>query len=601
MKTVLVGLNARFSHSALGLYSLAAYGRQCGQAMEVREYTINQELLHVLSDLAGKTPTVVGIACYIWNREFVLKLSDALKKVLPAVRIVLGGPEASGDAEAVLRDYPAVDCVIQGEGEESLVEWLQALAAAKEASVGNEPTELPEAATRIRGVAVRQDGRVERNGGARVVECLDRLPFPYAEMDWQRLENRIIYYESSRGCPFSCAYCVSAAVQGVRHRSLERVRQELQFFLDRQVRQVKFVDRTFNVAKAHYQGIWDYLAERPGVTGFHFEIVADLLHIKEVEWLGRLPVGLFQFEIGVQSTCAETLRAIGRTNRWEDLSQNVRALAAAGNIHLHLDLIVGLPYEGWAEFSASFNAVYGLGPDLLQIGFLKLLPGTPIRERLKQDHFVFLDHPPYEVLSNRYLSYARIRRLKQLEDVFEQTYNSGRFKNALAYLVECYDGDAFAFYLELYDWWELQGWFGQAHSPERVLEKVRRFADRLDSERQGWVEDLLKLDVLLEGGRSLRGEVLDWNGSRWESAKSQLWREESVLQRYCPGYRFTTWREVKRLYPLEVFSRPVASRLGGAADGVAGEGPQALLFDLTGERPHWHLLAMDEFPEEEPR
>ena len=583
MKVLLVSLNAKYIHTALGLYSIAASCRVQGKTVTVREYTINQDLLVVLADIAGQSPDVVGFACYIWNRELTLKLAAALKKALPGIVVVLGGPEVSADAVSLLLQQPCVDYVVQGEGEASVPGLLAQLECRKIISVP--------------GIARRTADGVELNGGACYVEDLDSLPFPYNEAELALLDNRILYYESSRGCPYSCSYCISASSKGVRHRSVDKVCQEMQFFLDHQVRQVKFVDRTFNVVPAHYQAIWRFLADRPGLTNFHFEIVADRLRPDEIEWLASVPPGLFQFEIGVQSTCEKTLQAIGRQNDWQRLRQNVQALLQPHNIHLHLDLIVGLPFEGLPEFRQSFNAVYGLRPHMLQIGFLKMLPGTPLRSQAEEYGMIYLEHPPYEILANRFISYAAVRQLKQLEEVFNQTYNSGRFPQTLAYLVNVFAGDAFLFYNELTLWWEDKGLLGSSHSPDRVLGCLREFAGRLTPEQQCWIGELLRFDAICDGGRSLKGEMLDWNRQRWETAKNNLWRDEAKMRCYISDYRFTTWREVKRKFPLEVFAVDVAHWL--QTGGAELSGPVPIVFDLTQSKPRWQVATPADFPLED--
>jgi len=583
LKVLLVSLNAKYIHTALGLYSIAASCCVQGKTVAVKEYTINQDLLVVLADIAGQSPDVVGFACYIWNRELTLKLAAALKKALPGIVVVLGGPEVSSDAASLLSQQPCVDYVVQGEGEASVPVLLAQLECRKIISVP--------------GIAQRTAAGFALNGGACYVEDLDSLPFPYNEAVLAQLDNHILYYESSRGCPYSCSYCISASTKGVRHRSVDKVCQEMQFFLDHQVRQVKFVDRTFNVVPAHYQAIWRFLADRPGLTNFHFEIVADRLRPDEIEWLATVPAGLFQFEIGVQSTCEKTLQAIGRQNDWQRLRQNVQALLQPQNIHLHLDLIVGLPFEGLPEFRQSFNAVYDLQPHMLQIGFLKMLPGTPLRSQAEEYGMIYLEHPPYEILSNRLLSYATVRQLKQLEEVFNQTYNSGRFPQTLAYLVNVFAGDAFLFYNELTLWWEAKGLLGSSHSPDRVLGCLREFAGRLTPEQQRWVEELLKFDAICDGGKSLKGEALDWNRQRWETAKNNLWRDETKMRHYSTDYRFTNWREIKRKFPLEVFAVDVAHWL--QTGGAELSGPVPIVFDLTQAKPRWQVAASADFPLED--
>ena len=581
MKVLLAGLNAKYIHSSLALYALAANCRKNGQSVEIAEYTINQEFLHVLGDIADRRPEVLGLACYIWNRELTLNLAAELKKILPEVCIVLGGPEVSPEAEKVLIECSSVNFVIQGEGEESFSELLVQLSeGVKSVSVA--------------GVALRSGDRIELNGGARVVEDLDCLPFPYQTEQLEGLRNRIVYYESSRGCPFACSYCVSGSTSGVRTRNLKQVKSDLEFFLRHTVTQVKFVDRTFNVKPEHYREIWRFLREAGGETGFHFEIVADLLSEEDVQWLVSVPPRLFQFEIGVQSTGESTLAAIGRQNQWDRLARNVRNLAQSGNIHLHLDLIAGLPQEDLAGFSRSFNATYDLKPDMLQLGFLKLLPGARLRAEAAKYGYVCLSRPPYEILANHELSYKEIRSLKVLEEVFNHTYNSGRFIHTISYLIQvaaC--GDAFAFFARLSAWWKKNRLTGVSHSPDKVLGYFLDFSRELAPLQQSWVAELLKVDVLMDASRALKGEQLPWNREKWAESKNDFWRSESKMRQYIPDYVFTNWRDVKRRFPIEVFCLPVQ---GWIAAGTAGEAAQtSVLFDLESQRRSRYVLPETDF------
>jgi radical SAM superfamily enzyme YgiQ (UPF0313 family) len=585
LNALLIGLNAKYIHVSLALYSLSASCRAAGRNIEVAEYTINQDLLYILGDISRHTPDIVGFSCYIWNREMVLQLATALKQIHPKMLVVLGGPEASPDAVAILAKNWAVDFVVQGEGEESLPELLAALCEARKR-------------VDVAGVAWRNGEVIELNGGVRVVEDLDRLPFPYRPEQMKALQHRILYYESSRGCPFSCSYCVSSTNKKVRHRSLALVKKELEFFLRHEVKQVKFVDRTFNVQPEHYWGIWRFLAERAAKTNFHFEIVADQLSASEVEWLITVPaVGLFQFEIGVQSTCEETLAAISRRNQWERLQDNIQKLIRAGNIHLHLDLIVGLPHETTAEFARSFNGVYELKPNMLQIGFLKMLPGTKIRDEAAKYDYVFLSHPPYEVLANRMLPYRELQGLKEMERVFEQTYNSGHFQYTLAYMVECFEGNAFLFYTSLTRWWATKGLSNVAHSPEGVLEGLSAFVQEQLPLQQTWANEVMKFDVLTNVAHSLKGSKLHWNQKCWERKKSNLWRNERIVSRYISDYRFTNWRDIKRHYPLEVFAVDVPGWIASGQKNNCANIP--VLFDKSGRCAAWHVLTDGEFPLED--
>jgi hypothetical protein len=575
LNLLLVGLNAKYIHSSLALYSLRSACHAVGHECEVVEYTINQEFLYILGDVGGRNPAAVGIVCYIWNREMVLKLTAALKQVLPEVVIIIGGPEASGDATALLLQNPSVDFVVQGEGEESVPELLTQLA---------QGTKMPN----VDGIALSKEGVVKTNGGVRVVANLDCLPFAYRADMMPNLSNRIIYYESSRGCPFSCSYCVSSTTSGVRYRSIDLVKEELRFFIRHGVKQVKFVDRTFNVNPEYYREIWRFVNAEADSTNFHFEIVADLLSNEDIDWLATVAEGRFQFEIGVQSTCAETLFAIGRSNAWARLQENVQALLRGGNIHLHLDLIVGLPYENWRRFQQSFNAVYTLQPDMLQIGFLKLLPGTKICREAAEYGYVSLPHPPYEILANNFLSCHEVRQLKLIEEVFNQTYNSGRFVHTLSYLLTVFAGDAFAFYNELAIWWKQQGMAGKSHSPDGVLAMLMLFAARLFPKQQSRVKELLKFDALLDASRTLKGEQLDWNRTQWERQKSDCWRNEAIVRDYISEYHFTNWREVKRNYPIEIFAQDVPHWL--ISGEWSGREYTPVIFAAGNNRVTWHVL-----------
>lgn len=547
LKVLLIGINAKFIHVSLAVYTLAAACREAGHTVDTVEYTINQEFLQVYGDIIDRSPDVVGFACYLWNRGMVGRLAAALKKVLPGLVVVVGGPEASGDATSMLSEYPAIDFVVQGEGEETLPELLHHLANPSSSSA------------LIAGVAFRTAAGICLGGGVRRVKELERLPFPYNEQLLESFRNRIVYYESSRGCPFACSYCVSGAEGDVRRRSLAQVKQELALFLNCNTAQVKFVDRTFNAQPEHYREIWRFLLEQPGSTGFHFEIVAELLQEADLQLLATAPAEKFQFEIGIQSTHPATLAAIGRKSCHERLARHVERIGGLGNIHLHLDLIAGLPEEDLPSFAASFNAVYALRPEMLQIGFLKLLPGTRLRQEAEKYDYIWLDEPPYEVLANRCLDCHDVRRLKILEEVFNQTYNSRRFVHTLSYLVKiCTGNDAFEFYQRFSQWWHSRQWSGAPQSPDGVLNRLAEYAAELPAEQKQWVLELLKADVLLEGRQALKGERLDWNGENWAELKNALWRNETALRGYCPEYAFTNWRDVKRRYPIEVFAVPVA-------------------------------------------
>ncbi|MBC8014636.1 MAG: B12-binding domain-containing radical SAM protein [Sporomusaceae bacterium] len=540
MKVVLSTLNAKFIHSSLALKYVEAACRPICPDISSKEYTINNEILTILSDIYKQQPAIVGLACYIWNVDMTFKLVGLLKKVLPNVIIILGGPEVSYDPEKIIEQYEAVDYIVQGEGEETMRTLLAALKS--NARVDG-----------IAGLTFRKNKEIVV-GKPQVVADLNTIPFPYYDEDIEKLKDKIMYYESARGCPFSCSYCLSSATSGVRFFSLERVYSDLQFFIAHNVRQVKFVDRTFNARKEHYLPILRFLAKQDCRTNFHFEIAVDILDDEVLEFLKCVPVGRFQFEIGIQSTYEPTLAKISRHNNWPKIVESVTKIISYENIHVHLDLIVGLPQESYAQFGQSFNDVYQLQPQMLQIGFLKLLKGAAIRGDAKQYNYICLDYAPYEVLANDWLTYGDVRRLKILEEVFNQVYNTGRFKHTLQFLISLYNNNAFSFYHELTTYWEERDLHLVAHSSKSLYKYILDFCSIHHKEEVDLVQEFLKYDALLSEKGSVRPEALSWNKEKWAKEKGAFWSHQEQVYNYVPEYTFTTWREVNKKYHIEVFS-----------------------------------------------
>ena len=423
MKVLLAAINAKYIHSNLGIYSLKTYGekmlKEWGLAEEAKvslaEYTINHQMEQILQDIYKRKPDVIGFSCYIWNISYVKMILADIKKVLPDVKIWAGGPEVSYHAEAFLKEEPAVDIVMMGEGEITFAHFLKALLE------GEELKQVP-------GLMLRNDDGTITDTGFRQVMDMSQIPFPYAFMDMKELEHRIIYYESSRGCPFSCAYCLSSIDKKLRFRSLDLVLPELEWFLQAKVPQVKFVDRTFNCKKSHAMAIWQYIRDHDnGITNFHFEIAADLLDKDELDLLSTMRPGLVQLEIGVQSTNEKTLETIRRKTDIEEIRQITETINSWHNIHQHLDLIVGLPWEDLKRFKQSFNDVYSMEPEQLQLGFLKILKGSYMEELIPDCDLLYSAAPPYEVLQTKWLSYGDVLELKDIEEMTEVHYNSRQF------------------------------------------------------------------------------------------------------------------------------------------------------------------------------
>ena len=486
MKILLAACNAKYIHSNLAVYNLKSCSGEYSSRVVVKEYTINQIRDDILKDIYLEQPDVVCLSCYIWNISFVRELVPDLKKILPQVEFWAGGPEVSYDAVEFLKKNPAFFGVMVGEGEETFHELA-----------GYYIERKPETLSEIRGVAFRDENK-DRNivhTGWRELMDLSKVPFAYSNLT--EFKNRIIYYESSRGCPFSCSYCLSSIDKKLRFRDIELVKKELQFFIDNKVPQVKFVDRTFNCKHDHAMEIWRYITEHDnGITNFHFEISADLLRAEELALMKTMRPGLIQLEIGVQSTNPQTIKAIRRTMDFEKLKGIVEQIHSFGNIHQHLDLIAGLPYEGYDSFHKSFCDVYALRPEQFQLGFLKVLKGSYMMEMTGEYQILYKNREPYEVLSTAWLTYGEILRLKMVESMVEVYYNSGQFKNTLVFLEKYFD-DPFRMYEALGRFYEKKGYSEISHSRMRRYEILMEFAGEQKEIPSEALSDVMLLDLYL--------------------------------------------------------------------------------------------------------
>ena len=508
MKFLLAAINAKYIHSNPGVYSLRAFARTKipGADIEIGEYTINHQMDLILQDIYRRKPDFIGFSCYIWNISYIMEIVRDVKKVLPEAEIWLGGPEVSYDAKKVLTRESDVRGIMRGEGELTFTELVRAYLQREKTSVPDgytgesfrgqakektsgcaENTRMPENAegenahsdrldlSQIPGITYRAaNGEIEEHGPQRLLS-LDEIPFYYDDM--AGFENRIVYYESSRGCPFSCSYCLSSIDKTVRFRSLDLVLPELQFFLDHKVPQVKFVDRTFNCKREHTLGIWRYLVEHDnGVTNFHFEVSADIFDEEELELIGKMRPGLIQLEIGVQSTNPDTIREIHRHMDLVKLKRAVDRVYDYRNTHQHLDLIAGLPYENYESFMRSFDDVYRMRPDQLQMGFLKVLKGSYMEEQVAAYDLKYRGIPPYEVLSTKWLPYSDVIRLKGVEDMVEVYYNSGQFPATMKLLEKRFQRPSEIF-VNLAEYYEKNGLTGISHSRLARYEILYRFLE----------------------------------------------------------------------------------------------------------------------------
>ena len=486
LKILLAACNAKYIHSNLAVYNLKSCSGEYSHNVVIKEYTINQIQDDILKDIYLEQPDVICFSCYIWNISFVKELVSDLKKILPHVDFWAGGPEVSYDAVEFLKKNPAFFGVMVGEGEETFHELA-----------GYYIERKPENLKEIRGVAFHDETKVPDivHTGWRELMDLSKVPFAYSNLT--EFKNRIIYYESSRGCPFSCSYCLSSIDKKLRFRDIELVKKELQFFIDNKVPQVKFVDRTFNCKHDHAMAIWRYITEHDnGITNFHFEISADLLREEELALMKTMRPDLIQLEIGVQSTNPQTIKAIRRTMDFEKLKGIVEQIHSFGNIHQHLDLIAGLPYEGYESFHKSFCDVYALRPEQFQLGFLKMLKGSHMMEMTGEYQILYKDREPYEVLSTAWLTYGEILGLKMVESMVEVYYNSGQFKHTLVFL-EQYFEDPFRMYEALGRFYEKKGYSEISHSRMRRYEILMEFAGEQKEIPLEVLSDVMLLDLYL--------------------------------------------------------------------------------------------------------
>ena len=483
MKILLVACNAKYIHSNLAVYDLQAYASDYADHIVLKEYTINQQKDDIMRDIYLEHPDVVCVSCYIWNLSFVKELMADLIKILPGADFWVGGPEVSYDAEKFLTENSEFKGVMVGEGEETFKELA-----------GYYVEKNPQDLKNMTGICYRDGDQIIHNGWRQIMD-LSSIPFIYKDLS--EFKNRIIYYESSRGCPFSCSYCLSSIDKKLRFRDTETVKKELQFFIDNKVPQVKFVDRTFNCKHDHAMAIWKYINEHDnGVTNFHFEISADLLREEELQEMSTMRPGLIQLEIGVQSTNPDTIKAIHRTMDFEKLKGIVDRIHSFGNIHQHLDLIAGLPYEDYDSFRHSFNDVYALKPQQLQLGFLKVLKGSHMMEMCREYGIVYKTQEPYEVLSTKWLDYDHVLKLKTVENMVEVYYNSGQFQNTLEYL-ENFFQDAFSIYERLGSFYMEKGYGDVSHTRMRRYEILLEFLEDVPEISMDQVKDQMVYDLYL--------------------------------------------------------------------------------------------------------
>ena len=537
MKFLLVAVNDKYIHSNPAIYSLRAYAHLYAEHIELAEYTINNRTEEIMADIFKKKPDVLGFSCYIWNWQQIRELIAICHKIMPKVPIWVGGPQVSNQGISLFDELPTLAGIMSGEGEATFLELMEYY------------VDKNKTLSSIRGLLLK-DGAT----GVRALTDISKIPFLYTTLE--PFANRIIYYESSRGCPFACSYCLSSIEKQVRLKNTEIVKKELQFFIDRQVTQVKFVDRTFNCNHKHAMEIWTYLKENDNnITNFHFEISADILNEEELVLLNSMRPGLVQLEIGVQSTNPVTLKEIRRVMDVERLAQVVLRIKQGQNIHQHLDLIAGLPFEDYASFQKSFNDVYAMEPDQLQLGFLKVLKGAHMYDMVEEYGIGYQDNPPYEVLFTKWLSYEELLQLKAVEEMIEMYYNSGQFSHTLPVLMKCFK-DAFSFFAALANFFEKRGY--KTNSPARIYryDVLLQFAIETDPEYTLMYEELLILDLYLREKVKSRPDFAK-DLLEYKEEIRTFYGEEERSSKYLPHYGKISAKQLSNMTHMEPFYYPV--------------------------------------------
>lgn len=540
MKVLITTLNSKFIHSSLSIRYLKSFCKDIPN-IEICEFTINQNKDYIAGEIYKMNPDIIAFSCYIWNLEETLDICNILKIVNPNIKIILGGPEVSFDGEETLKKYDFVDFIIYGEGEITFRELIIKLISENREYID------------VKGLIYREEGKIVKNEPRPFIEDLDIIPSPYEDLSG--LKNKIVYYESSRGCPFNCQFCLSSTIKGVRFFSLDRVKEDLEKLIDAQVRQVKFVDRTFNTKKEYAMEIMKFIMDKnPENMNFHFEVTAHLLDKEMLDFLSEAGEGLFQFEIGIQSTNPKTIEAIGRTTDIEKAKKVTKIIKGYQNIHQHLDLIAGLPYEDYNSFKDSFNEIYELRPEKLQLGFLKLLKGSGLRENIERYGFKFLNKPPYEVLETKYISYSEMLKLKTIEDLLEKYGNESVFENSLQYIITNYYDTPFDFYEDFSSYWEEKQYHKLSHSKKGLYKILYNFYKDIVRENLQVFNEILKFDYILNNRDSnippylKRRDVEELINKRHDFLK-----DEENLIKYLPEYKDLATRKLINKVHFEAF------------------------------------------------
>nr|WP_300005107.1 B12-binding domain-containing radical SAM protein [Tissierella sp.] len=566
MKTILATLNSKYIHSNLAIRYLQRFVEDI-ETVDIFEFTINQSTDFISSELFKLDADIIGFSVYIWNIKETLKICEILKIVSPKTKIFLGGPEVSYDAGEAMKEYPYVDFILFGEGEESFREFVM-MNKNKEKDY-----------SQIKGLAYRQDEEILVNQDRPLMLHLNDVPSPYENMT-DEFENKIVYYESSRGCPFGCKFCLSSTIRGVRFFDIERVKRDLKNLIAMKVRQVKFVDRTFNANKKYSREIMEFLIEQDPIgINFHFEVTAHLIDDETLEFLRGVKEGLFQFEIGVQSTNERTIEAVGRTTDFQLLSKVSRKIKSFNNIHQHLDLIAGLPYEDYDSFGNSFNEVYALKPEKLQLGFLKLLKGSELRLNEKLYGYKYIDEPPYEVLENNFIDYRDSLKLKEIEEMVEKYYNEGNFKNTLIFLINNYFDSPFEFYETLSSYWVENKFHTISHSRNKLYTILYDFIKKNKFRDSVTIYNLLKYDYIFNNKKTRLPFEFEDKAEDYEFNIHEVLKDQVILDNYLSRHKDLPTKKLINLVNVVAFSVDVLDLIRNDYKTRDGLKENYILFD----------------------
>lgn len=587
MKVILTTLNAKYIHTSLAIRLLKAYS---GHEFDIDlvEYTIKDPVMNIVSDLYQRNPDVIGFSCYIWNMEETLKLVDLLKKVLPDTFIVLGGPEVSYDTEYWMKRCPNIDAIVMGDGEETFHHLLQELSGERKLHF-------------VFGAAYRKGDEVIVNPG-RPKSDLNTLPSPHRfPEDLPNLSKRIIYFETSRGCPFSCQFCLSSIEVGVRYYDIERVKSDIMYLIDHGAKVIKFLDRTFNINRSYAMEMFQFLIDNHRGCVFQFEITADIMRPEVLDFLAEnAPPGIFRFEIGVQSTNDPTNLLVKRRQNFTKLTRTVTKIKESGKIDQHLDLIAGLPEEDYATFRKTFNDVFEMRPEELQLGFLKMLRGTGLRMDADKYGYTFMDHAPYEILSNDVLPFRDVIRLKRLEDVLEKYWNDHRMDHTIEYLITQEYASPFDFFQEFGDYWEERGWQRIGHQLEDLFSRLYEFLNQRGLKEPEIVLGLMKLDYYL--GHKYKPRKIWWEDRMRKHERNSYFKALASRGLELPeqlAARNMDERELMKYAVVEELPFSLTEVLAGSTPDAAAEAKQGngtLLIVLyqqeADERPVYYSLPL---------